>query len=139
MTEPWYLIFPSRDALTGGPAWWQRLLHPGYPHVWACRAAGDNATLVVNHTGLTLQLAVMPMPLLPFVKQKADEQRARVICALAAPVDPTEALRGPMTCVEVAKALLGIRAPWIITPYQLARHLTEGAWQPLSSKEMQHG
>jgi hypothetical protein len=28
------------------------------------------------------------------------------------------------TCVGVVKAVLGIRAPWIITPLQLYRYLT---------------
>lgn len=29
----------------------------------------------------------------------------------------------PFTCVEVVKRLLGLRAPWVLTPYQLYRHL----------------
>jgi hypothetical protein len=29
----------------------------------------------------------------------------------------------PLTCVTVAKRLLGVRAPWVLTPRQLWRHL----------------
>ena len=29
----------------------------------------------------------------------------------------------PLTCVTVAKRLLGVRAPWVLTPWQLYRHL----------------
>jgi hypothetical protein len=29
----------------------------------------------------------------------------------------------PLTCVSVAKRLLGVRAPWVLTPWQLCRHL----------------
>ena len=38
-------------------------------------------------------------------------------------------LFGPVTCVEAVKAAIGLRAPWIITPYQLwrwAHEETEG-------------
>jgi len=30
---------------------------------------------------------------------------------------------GPWTCVEQIKALVGIRAPWVLTPRQLWKHL----------------
>ncbi|MBC05951.1 hypothetical protein [Thalassospira sp.] len=33
---------------------------------------------------------------------------------------------GPMSCVELVKRLLGISAIWIITPWQLYRHLQKG-------------
>ncbi len=29
----------------------------------------------------------------------------------------------PLTCVTIAKRLLGVRAPWVLTPWQLCRHL----------------
>jgi hypothetical protein len=33
----------------------------------------------------------------------------------------------PLTCVTVAKRLLGVRAPWVLTPWQLCRHLRADA------------
>jgi hypothetical protein len=30
---------------------------------------------------------------------------------------------GPLTCVDQAKAAIGLRAAWIVTPYQLYRYL----------------
>ena len=35
---------------------------------------------------------------------------------------------GLLTCVEGVKAVLGIRRPWILTPWQLARHLRRQQW-----------
>jgi len=36
-------------------------------------------------------------------------------------------LTGMVTCVEACKAIIGLRAPWIITPYQLWRWAYEEA------------
>ena len=32
----------------------------------------------------------------------------------------------PITCVEIVKRLLGVRAPGVVTPHQLHRHLLRG-------------
>ncbi|WP_296992907.1 hypothetical protein [Thalassospira sp. UBA1131] len=37
---------------------------------------------------------------------------------------------GPMSCVELIKRLLGISAFWIITPWQLYRHLLQASENP---------
>jgi len=37
---------------------------------------------------------------------------------------------GPMSCVELIKRLLGISAFWIITPWQLYRHLQQRSEKP---------
>jgi hypothetical protein len=39
-------------------------------------------------------------------------------------------LLGLVSCVEVVKAAIGLRAPWIITPYQLWRWAHEEAESP---------
>lgn len=46
-----------------------------------------------------------------------------IVLALRA---PGKAPRTPVmlgTCVGAAKRVLGLRAPWVVTPYQLYRHL----------------
>lgn len=45
------------------------------------------------------------------------ETVARVPAERCAPIRP-------FTCVEVVKRVLGVRAPWVLTPWQLYRHLT---------------
>lgn len=46
----------------------------------------------------------------------------------------------PLTCVSVAKQVLGIRAPLVQTPWQLFRHVTErGAQAPTIRQGVRHG
>jgi hypothetical protein len=128
--ELWFVVFP-RDAALGRGAWWQRFLAPGFRHVWACRAAGDGATLVLNHAGRVMQLGVEALPIGAFLRDRQAEQAAWVM-AVAAPVqEPGPGLRMPMTCVEAVKAVLGLRAPWVLTPRQLARHLRRIGGRPV--------
>jgi hypothetical protein len=135
----WFVVFPARGLSRA--AWWQRLLRPGYRHVWCCRAEGE-ATLVLNHAGRVLQLGVEAVAIGTFLRECQAAQAAAVL-ALPAPVRPPgAALRMPMTCVEAVKATLGVRAPWILTPWQLARHLRRlGALPVLPStrQEIAHG
>ena len=45
------------------------------------------------------------------------------VVALTAPRRPPRTPLMLGTCVGAAKRVLGIRAPWVLTPYQLYRHL----------------
>jgi hypothetical protein len=46
------------------------------------------------------------------------------VLRLAVPAPPRRALAPmPLTCVEVAKRILGLRAWWIITPWQLFKFI----------------
>lgn len=42
----------------------------------------------------------------------------------------------PFTCVESVKRILGLRAPWVLTPWQLYRHLTRVHHAPIWKKEL---
>ncbi len=106
-----------------GGASWQRLLSPGYQHVWACRAASESQTLAINHAGSLLQVEIVEMPISAFLADRQATQTAWIMAVEASAAPPVAGLRGPLTCVEVVKALLGIRAPFVLTPRQLARHL----------------
>lgn len=47
-----------------------------------------------------------------------------VLLGLTTPGRPRQPFGvAPMTCVTVVKRLLGVRAPWVVTPWQLCRHL----------------
>jgi hypothetical protein len=41
----------------------------------------------------------------------------------------------PHTCVEAVKRVLGLRAPWVFTPWQLYRHLADRNEVPASPKK----
>jgi hypothetical protein len=118
----WFVAFPNPHAVTGG-AGWRRLLAPGYRHVWACRAIGADHTLALNHAGSLLQVELVALPIGAFLADRQRAQAAWLLAVQASTPPPAAALRGPMTCVEAVKALLGIRAPFLLTPRQRARHL----------------
>ena len=123
LAMPWVVLFPARAARPARPRLWQRLLSPGWRHVFACRMAGPDATLVVEHVGSHLLQSVQPEPIGVLVVQWQDQLHAMVLLVPPLPARPGAALRPPMTCVEAVKAALGIRAWWVLTPRALFRHL----------------
>lgn len=117
----WVVAFVPQPEVTD-TAWWQAFLHPGYRHCFAFRALSPDLTELVNHSGRALSFAVMT--------EAADVLASRFaragmkLLSIPAPAPGHGAmLRGPMTCVEVIKALLGWRGLFILTPRQLERAL----------------
>lgn len=119
----WFVVFFARNAMRDA-AWWARLLHPGYRHVLACQAAGEQQTLILDHRGSRLVADLAPIPVGRFLRGLQESGGAWVL-ATEGPRDGAERaqLRPPMTCTETVKAALGISAPHVLTPRQLARHL----------------
>jgi hypothetical protein len=126
----WFIAFPGDAALTCVP-WWARFLRGGFRHCLACQAAGDGHTLVVDFRGTQMRVAVEPVPIGVFLRCMQDAAMSWIIAVEGTGAPPRAALRPPMTCVETCKALLGIRAWWIITPRQLARHLHKKGGKPV--------
>lgn len=123
----WFVLFFPAAALLRR-AWWLRGLHPGYAHVAACRAESDGATCLIDHRGGRLLAERMPMPVGAFLRGLLEQPAPAWILAVPPAALPGDAadrarLRGPMSCVEAVKAALALRAPWVVTPRQLARHL----------------
>jgi hypothetical protein len=128
--DVWVVAFVPHDQVEA-TAWWQRPLAPGYRHVFAFRALAEGLTEIVNHSGQALAFQV--------TTEGADAIAARFnqscITMLAMPPDstaPRAMLRGPMTCVEVVKALLGWRGLLILTPRQLERALRRRGARPVT-------
>lgn len=118
----WFVAFKPAPAIAH-PRWWTRALHAGYRHCLAARQEGD-ATLVLDHAGSRLRAELVPVPIGAFLRG-LQEHAACWVLMVALPMAGAAFawLRPPMTCVELVKAALGIRAWWIVTPRQLARHL----------------
>ncbi len=126
MTEiaEWCVAFASRRRVTNTP-WWLRGLHPAYRHCFAYRvpSGAPGCTLVVNQIGSRMQADIARVPIQDFTLNLLASGDYRVLMiALEAP-PPRPVLRGPLTCVEVVKSLLGITARWTVTPRQLAWQL----------------
>lgn len=120
----WFVVFIPAQGLERR-AWWLRWLHPAYAHVLACRDAGRDTTRIVDHRGLRLRVETVPMPIGTFLRHLLAPPHPAWILAVEDRAASTDraALRGPLSCVEAIKALLGCRAPWVLTPRQLAGHL----------------
>ncbi|PWC36444.1 hypothetical protein [Azospirillum sp. TSO35-2] len=104
------------------PLWWLRVLKPGFRHCLALLHDGRRWVVVDPLAGFT-DIAVLDLPAgfdLP------GWYRAQGLTVDAAPLHRPAAAApwGPFTCVEAVKRLIGLRAPWVLTPWQLHRHLS---------------
>ena len=106
--------------------WWLRPLKPGFRH---CFAVLDHPKgwLVCDPLKDRIELGVLDVPASFDLPCFYAEQGHRVLLTRMPAHPPSRAPLGiaPRTCVVVVKRLLGIRAPWVHTPWQLFRHLTQ--------------
>ncbi len=117
----WCVVFSPRHLVNDTPLW-ARFLHREFRHCYAFRQMTAETTLVINQVGEALLPNLCPLPLGFYVDATLKSGRTVLVTIRPRP-QPRPFLRGPMTCVETVKSLLGIRAWWIITPRQLARLL----------------
>ena len=101
---------------------WLRWLRPGFRH---CFVALDDGAAWLTVDPLLHRLEVRATGL-PCSFDLASEYRRMDLAVLEMAPHPVPLRRAPLglfTCVETAKRLLGIRAPWVITPWQLYRFI----------------
>ena len=125
MSQPaaWFVVFKGRAGLEGR-RWWHRLLHPAAQHVLAIREMEGGRALVLNHTGEQTLVELAEMPAEQLARGLMWALGAEVLrVAPPPPRQPRAMLRGPLSCVEHVKALLGLRLPFVWTPRQLRRAL----------------
>jgi len=107
--EYFYAVFtPSRDH------WWCRFLHPDYQHCYLIKAEAGR-WIVYGKTTDGLDLLTM---------EEFDISVGNMIVVKAEVEDDGRGLFMLNTCVGHTKQALGIWNPWILTPYQLYKHLT---------------
>lgn len=97
---------------------WLRWLRPGFRH---CFVAVDDGIEWLTVDPLLHRLEIRASGL-PSAFDLAAEYRRMALAVLEvvpAPVPLRRAPLGLFTCVETAKRLLGIRARWVLTPWQL--------------------
>ncbi|MBI5164407.1 MAG: hypothetical protein HY985_10955 [Magnetospirillum sp.] len=113
------VMFSGRTDL-----WWLRLLRRGYRHCFVA-LEGEGGWVVIDPLAhRTVVLALPPcaaLDLAAFYRQHGLEV---VETAVAAPPRRPAPWR-PHTCVESVKRILGISAPFILTPRQLSSFIRE--------------
>jgi hypothetical protein len=99
-----------------------KLLRPGFRHCFAVVQSTDTCLLVEP---LAHRLEITAHPQLT-IKDLTDAYRRlglRVVHVHPEPVFRRPAHCRPFSCVELVKRLLGLRLPFVVTPWQLYRQL----------------
>jgi hypothetical protein len=115
---------------------WLRALKPGFRHCFVAIEHGP-AWLICDslkaHMELTLLDPPEPFDLGEFY---ADQGHQVLLGRTALPARRTIVPLAPLTCVTIAKRLLGVHAPRVWTPWQLFCHLVEArpySWRRVSA------
>ena len=123
-----YVVFVGADHRR----WWRFATRRGWRHCFVILpAVGLPASLLGSGTSIVLNPTVSHLSVQAFGRFPRDVAREALrdgaTCVVRCRVDhaPTGEYvpRGPLSCVSVTKAALGIRAWWVVTPEQLARLL----------------
>jgi hypothetical protein len=112
-----------------------QLLRPGFRHCFAALQIGDG-WVACDPLKDRIQLALVPRPAGFDLADFYASQGHRVLVGRATGQPPrAPTVPSLLTCVVIVKRLLGIRAPTVVTPWQLYRHRRHreplGAWRPL--------
>lgn len=116
----YWLVFTE----AGSSHWWNRWLAPGFRHVFALRWTPrgwihfDPAMDFARLDFVDAPVYARPQELAPPGSRLLRVETRIQLERMRAPW-----VVGPVTCVELIKALLGIRSFWLWTPRQLYRRL----------------
>ena len=102
---------------------WLRGLRPGFRHCFV--ALRDGATwLCCDPLKDRIELSVLPVPPWFDLAVFYGKGGHTVLLGTTRPNVPRRPFAiAPLTCVTIAKRLLGVHAPWVLTPWQLCRLL----------------
>jgi len=100
-----------------------RCLKPGFRHCCMVIEAG-RYWVFVDPSSRGVALSVFRHLSLPDIVAWFQSQNATVVCCRARGLPLEKTPLRLMTCVEAVKRTLGLRAPFVLTPWQLFWHLT---------------
>ena len=115
----YYLIYEDKE----NTYWWSKFLKTGYKHVFALYFDG----LFWSRLDFTIgwvQFDVLTYKTHATIKDiiKGQNVTAQYVETWRIPRYRVRMFLAPWTCTEMMKSLLGIRAWWVITPYQLFKY-----------------
>ena len=117
--RPALVVFSGRADLP-----WLRLLKRGFRHCFVLVDFGERWIMVDPMSHYTA-IEVCPGMAAVDLAEELLRHGLTVVPARTARPEPRPAPWRPYTCVEGVIRILGIRAPWVLTPRQLYRHLTK--------------
>lgn len=122
--------------------YWLQPLRRGFRHCFVALEHGP-AWLVCDSLKSHMELSLLDLPEAFDLGRYYANQGHRVLVGRIEPQVPRTALAvTPLTCVSVAKRLLGIRAPRVWTPWQLFSHLLNTqphTWRVVAADEAAGG
>ena len=104
---------------------WLRFLRPGFRHCFVLLNDGRHwlsCDPLANKTEITVHHVPADFDLPEWLSQRGQ----RVVRASVRAAPRRCAPPMPFTCVEAVKRILGLHDRWIMTPWQLYRHLVVG-------------
>ena len=102
---------------------WLRGLKRGFRHCFVALRDRD-AWVICDSLKDRIELFVLPVPAEADLASFYRAQGHRVLIGTTQPkLHRGSLVLAPLTCVSVVKRLLGVRAPWVLTPWQLFAHL----------------
>lgn len=106
---------------------WLRGLRPGFRHCFV--AIRDHAGwLICDPLKDRIELSALPLSAQFDLPGFYANCGYTVLFGRTKPSLPRRPFSlAPLTCVTIAKRVLGVRARWVMTPWQLCRHLTSEA------------
>lgn len=115
--------------------WWLRWLRPGFRH---CFVALDHGAGWVVVDPMSHHTAVVHVPQIQEFDLAAWYRLHGMVVVPVALVSPERRVLPlrPYSCVECVKRILGIRAGWVLTPWQLYRHLNKSRTFSLTLPEI---
>lgn len=114
----WWLVYSDMDDRSH---WLARFLRPGFQHVLALRRDGRVWIAIHPHFSF-VDVQIIREDLTPWQMYPQATTIQHVTAMRVNAYSLGELHIGPLTCVEVMKSLLGIRAWRVRTPWQLHQH-----------------
>ena len=110
---------------------WLRVLRAGFRHCFVVIRDGS-VWLACDPLKDRIELSVLPIPQCFDLPGFYAGRGLRVLGGATKPDLPRRGFAiAPLTCVTVAKRLLGVRAPFVMTPWQLYRQLEADGFRRL--------
>lgn len=108
-----------------GAGVWLRPLQPGYRHCFIALRQHPGLWLICDPLKDRIEITAVELERDEALVDayRAAGHRVWLGTTLPQAARPRVSVPGLLTCVAVAKRLIGLRAPWVVTPFQLYRHL----------------
>ncbi|MEG3618984.1 hypothetical protein V5T82_11005 [Magnetovibrio sp. PR-2] len=101
-----------------------RYLRPGYRHCFAF-IQSQGTWVMYNPLSIGTEIEVWPGHSETQLRHWLQQNGYRLIDTEIQALRPMALPWAVFSCVEAVKRVLGIRAPWVMTPWQLFKHLNQ--------------